>query len=149
MAIFLCGICAETKESDSQPDFCANCGTQDGPWTMTVDGLTRVHLSSGSGKFIVENHRDITRNEFKLFFPEVRDDDGDQIYKYCDPGRVMLRFAPNTEGALEVSSPEASTNYFTHNGTKIDSSPIRVRKGDRISLYSVNQARVIAVFDVD
>jgi len=148
MAIFQCDICAATKESELQPDFCESCGTQNGPWAKTVDGLTRVHLTSGSGKYIVYSNRDLTRIEFKEFFSELKDGDGDGIYKYCEPGRVMLRFTQNPDGALDISSPEAGSNYFTLNGGRIESSPIRIHKGDRISLFSVNQMTIVADFDI-
>lgn len=148
MAIYQCDICSEITESATQPDICESCGTQNGPWTKTVDGLTRVTLSSGPNHFIIYADIDLTRNEFKQFFSDVTDADGDGIYKYCDPYKAMVRFTKNPEGVFEISAPEPVSNYFSHKDKKLDEEPVKIRGGDKISLFSVNQGKVIGEFDV-
>lgn len=110
--------------------------------------MSRVALVWGASRFIVYGDREFGRAEMKQFFRDMADSKGNLLYKYCDDSHAMLRFSCSAEGAIEVSAPEPSKNYFMLNDDKIGSGKLALKSGDKLLLYSTIQAAIVGTLDV-
>lgn len=144
MPLFRCEIC-QSYEVDIEvpPSLCPNCGTENGHWIQLLDGLDSFTLSAEFSKYIIYKDVSFGRREMQLFFPSINDASGNPLYRYFDRDHPLLQFNKNKEGVFEVFSNFNTKNYFLINDKKITSERVKIRKGDRLSLFSSIQAKKI------
>lgn len=107
--------------------------------------LTLVILKHGDKQMIIPNGTAANRRLFKICFPEILDDMGNQIYRYISHDENVLQVS-SEDGGLSLSIPDGSANQFMINGTAIARTPVPVNEGDSLAIYSVRRSKVVAEF---
>ena len=90
------------------------------------------------------------RKHFKELFVRTTDADSNEIYKYLDKDYAILSVIQEGEG-LNICSPanDFSKNQMLLNGRVIPSSPIPVKSGDRVSIFSSIKGIEVAIFSIE
>ena len=146
MLIYKCEICNDYEIlSDKIPEYCKNCGAQNGPWEKIREVIT---ISFGDNKYIIYKNQELGRKEMKSFFNALKDDIGNSIYKYCETDKPMLLFRFNELGEIYVFSEEKTQNYFILNNSKIENLRLKVNKNDKLNLFSSKLNKIIISFDI-
>lgn len=104
-------------------------------------------LSSGKSKLILTPGRAVDIKDFKLFFPDTTDADGNPIYMYINHGVTALRAARAGDG-LSLCVPDKLSNKFLLNGKELTAAPVPVKDGDRLELYSTKRHETVATFNI-
>ena len=147
MPTFRCEICDSYEVfSSEKPEFCPNCGSQKGPWKKIRED---IKITNGGFKFIVYKSQEFGRTELKSFFGEVRDSEGNPIYKYCDANKPMLIFSINDDEGVTVKCNAGTKNYFLLNGIRITEIESVVRKKDMLVLFSQAKSTELARFLIE
>lgn len=111
-------------------------------------GLSKIVIKSGAYSYSITSNKEIDRNLLKTFFKDITDGKGNPIYKYCEKDKPMLLFSKESDGSFVISSPNSTKNYFTLNDQKIDSKKIKIKKGDKLNLFSTGESKIIALFEI-
>ena len=115
---------------------------------VTDASLNKITLISGPTSYTIASNKEIDRSLLKTFFKDITDESGNPVYKYCEKDKFMLIFSKSSDGGFEISAPNTTKNYFMLNDQKIDSKRLKVKKGDKLNLFSVSQSKIIATFDI-
>lgn len=148
MPIFQCPICGQKFESVNYPISCPHDGSENVEFELITDGLSKFFLVNDSNKMLIYKKMEIGRKELKSFFPSLYDEDGNNIYMYCDKLNPMLVFELNSDGVFEVSSPHKVKNYFLFNGSKLNNEKQIVKNGNKFSLFSTSKKTIVTEFEV-
>lgn len=113
------------------------------------EGLAnQFYIKHSSESMLIYNSKDIGRTDLKLFFRNVMDDAGNQIYKYCDSESPMFFVEKQPSGQFTIYNNISTKNYFLLNGTKINDEKVTLKDGDKLSLYSSSKSKNIAEFTI-
>jgi len=151
MAKYRCNICSKNVFIENETSPCPECGSLGGvsQYVFITDGVERFMLTAGSESYIVYlDNTLLTRSLMKRFFPSLTDDAGNPAYRYLETetGTTCLLFSKNEDGVFCVSAPEAATNHFLLNGTRIEATPLMIKKSDTLSLFSSRNEKNVADF---
>lgn len=149
MAKYRCNICSKNVFIENETSPCPECGSLGGvsQYEFITDGVERFTLTAGRESYIVYlNNTLMTRSLMKRFFPSLTDDAGNPSYRYLETGTSCLLFSKNEDGVFCVSAPEIATNHFLLNGTRIEVTPLTIKKSDTLSLFSSRNEKSIADF---
>lgn len=111
------------------------------------DPKRQIVLTVGDRRLIIPVGGAADRGYFKLCFPDVTDKEGNPVYLYVSHNVNALQVGREGKN-LTLCSPDALTNRFLLNGKALDESPVVVKDGDRLELYSSKQGCSIATFNV-
>jgi serine/threonine protein kinase len=123
-------------------------GKKTPPKTPEIIECKSVVIQHGSSNRTIVPPKDLGRSEFKTFFGTINDDEGNPIYRYLESELPLLRFA-KADGGITICSPSPMKNYFTLNGAKITSSPMAIKSGDKLGIFSVSKSKNIVTFDIN
>lgn len=90
------------------------------------------------------------RNHFKELFPRTTDSDANSIYKYLDKTYATLSLVQEGD-VLKLSFPGygLAKNKIMLNGTELTDKPTPINPGDRLSIYSTTQGKVVATLTLE
>lgn len=111
------------------------------------DPKRQVILTSGERQLIIPAGGSADRGYFKLCFPDVTDEEGNPVYLYVSHNVEALKVDRDGKN-LTFSSPGTLTNRFLLNGKVIDETPVAVKDGDTLELFSSRKGRSVATFNV-
>lgn len=111
------------------------------------DPKRQLILTIGDRRLIIPAGGSADRGYFKLCFPDVTDGEGNPIHLYVSHKVDALKVAREGKN-LTLSSPESLTNRFLLNGKAVNETPVVVKDGDTLELFSSNKGRSVATFKV-
>ena len=151
MPRFRCSICQEVARADSPPALCEHCGSTGITWESVNDGRIEgmVTITASGMAYIVEGNKQIGREIIRRFFLDLRDEDGDPVYKYCDPSLPMLEFVIGPDGQVSIAAPSATKNYFLLNGKRLDHVPVVLKQKSVLELLGSAKGRSVATFSLE
>ena len=106
-----------------------------------------VTLSAGTRKLIIPVGATADRRDFKLFFPDVTDGNGNAIYQYISHEVTALKIGREGD-ELTICTPDTLSNKFLLNGKDVTATPCVIQDGDKLELYSTKQKKTVAEFKV-
>lgn len=104
-----------------------------------------IKLECGTEKLLMPVNAVATRKDFKYCFSSVTDSEGNPVYLYISHGAEALKVVLDGE-QIALCTPTSMTNSFKVNGKLISDSPVVVKDGDRLDLFSSRKGVVVASF---
>lgn len=102
-------------------------------------------ISNGTNKLIVYGEKTIGRSEFKLFFRDLIDQSGNEIYKYCDNEKPMLKVTTNEDKTFNIEHVEETKNKFLLNDNPLETKTL-LEKNTKLQLFSTGKSEIVAEF---
>lgn len=110
--------------------------------------FAKFSIACGGQKLIIFKDKEIGRHDFKLFFSDAIDKNGNSLHTYCDVNQSMLLISKEDDGSFMISAPNTTKNYFLLNSRKIGNEKQKLSIGDTLDLFSTTQAIVIGSFKI-
>ena len=107
-------------------------------------------LGEGSDKLLIVPGGAYGRKHFKEIFKNTFDSYGNLVYKYLDPDYSSLLLSQSGD-ELMVCSPAYghAKNRIVLNGKDLTNTPVSVRNGDKIGIFSVTQGKIVYNFTIE
>lgn len=106
-----------------------------------------LRLECGSDKLLMPVEAVAMRRDFKYCFPSVADSEGNPIYLYISHDAQALKVVLSGD-QIAVCTPSSMSNSFRVNGKLVSDTPVVVKEGDKLDLYSSRKGAVVATFDI-